>query len=64
MAKYYKIWQNKGITKDAKNIDDFIETFEEYTQILKKWKKKGVYLDPNSNIYDDHATFFTTNLQL
>ena len=63
MVKYFRIWQNKKITSGAKNIDDFIEIFENHTHILKKWKKEGVYLDPNSNIYDDHATFFTTNLQ-
>ncbi|MHA1647133.1 MAG: hypothetical protein ACTSVL_06145 [Promethearchaeota archaeon] len=61
MPKYNRIWKNKDITKEAQNIDDFIKIFENLTKILKKWKKEGVYLDPNSKINDDCATFYTTN---
>ena len=47
-TKYFRIWQNKYITRNAKNIDDFIEIFENFTQVLKKWKEEeGVYLDPD-----------------
>ena len=64
MTKYYRIWQNRYITANAKNIDDFIEKFESLTQVLKKWKEEGVYLDPDSNIEDDQAIFITTDMQI
>jgi len=57
MAKYCFMWKNKGITRDAKDINDFIEEFERRKQILIKWKKKDVYLDLNSNVQDDNAIF-------
>ncbi|MHA1725121.1 MAG: hypothetical protein ACTSXH_09825 [Promethearchaeota archaeon] len=63
MKKYFRLWQNKYITANTKNIDDFIEMFESLTQVLKKWKEEGVYLDPDSNIEDDQAIFITTDLQ-
>ena len=48
MKKYFRLWQNKYITRNAKNIDDFIEIFESYAKVLKKWKEEeGVYLDPD-----------------
>lgn len=64
MKKYFRLWQNKELTRNAKNIDDFIEIFESFTQVLKKWKEIGIYLDPESNIEDDQAIFYTTNLQI
>ena len=64
MTKYFRIWKNKYITQNAKNINDFIEIFESLILVLKKWKSEGkIYLDPDSNIEDDQAIFITTDMQ-
>lgn len=64
MEKNYRIWKYKWNTKEIKNIDGFIEIFENLTQILKNWKEEGIVLGPNSKIDDDCATFYTINPEM
>ena len=64
MAKNYRVWKYNWNTKKAKNIDDFIEIFENITQVLKNLKKEGMDLDPKSKIDDDCITFYTINPEI
>ena len=56
--KYVYEWQNKFITNRAKSIDDFIAIFNDLTERLKRWKKKGVEIDPDIIFSsDDYVRF-------
>lgn len=55
------IWRNKWIRAKAKDIDDFINTYEELAKSMKRWKSKGIILDPDiiGGVGDDYAQFCT-----
>lgn len=64
MEKYYSIWKYNWDTKKIKNVDDFIETFKNLTQILKNFKNMGIHLDPNIKIDDEGITLYTANPEI
>lgn len=55
------IWRNKWIRAKAKDIDDFINTYEELAKSMKRWKSKGIILYPDiiGGVGDDYAQFCT-----
>ena len=61
--KYISIWRNKWIISQAGSIDDFIKIYESLAEKMRKWKDKGIILDPDiiGAIGDDYAQFCTTD---
>jgi hypothetical protein len=59
--KYTTFWRNKWITAKAGNIDDFIKAYEDIAGMMRRWKDKGIILDPDiiGGVSDDYAQFCT-----
>ncbi len=59
--KYITTWRNKWITSNAGSIDDFITTYGQLAENMKRWKEEGIVLDPDiiGGIGDDYAQFCT-----
>jgi len=52
---YELIWRNKWLTSDAKTLGEMIDALRAAADELRAMQKKGVVLDENSPIADDHA---------
>ncbi len=57
--KYIYGLRNKWITSRAVTIDDFIKTYEQLADKMKRWKEDGIDLDPDGCAGDDYAQFCT-----
>ena len=60
--RYEYLWKNQNLTCNAKNIDDFIEVFEDCLVQLKEWKSEGITLDSDTAIEYDEAIFVTDDI--
>ena len=56
---YTTEWCLRGITKNAKTVEEMAETLDKTAKTLRKMKKKGVTLAPWSAMEDGHAVFVT-----
>jgi len=59
--KYEKLWRNKFLTKDAKNISDMIGALKSAVKTLEEMQTDGVVLLNKANTHDDYATLGTTD---
>ena len=62
--KYSYLHQNRWVTAHAQDIDDFIQAYEDLVEVFKEWKARGVVLNLESSIADDHAEFLTSDDEL
>jgi len=51
----------KWITADAQSIDDFINTYENLAEMMRRWKEKGIKIDSDIDVIlgDDYTWFCT-----
>ena len=59
--RYIKLWRNKFLTIDARNIDDMISTLKHAGETLAMMRDDGVTLDPEGGTSDDYAYLVTTD---
>ena len=61
--KYITTFRNKWITSSAGSIDDFIEVYEDLAGMMRRWKDKGIILDPDilGGVGEDYAQFCTND---
>ncbi len=64
MTYYSRKLQININAKNAKTIEECIRIYEERTNLLKKWKEKGIYLDTNKKNDESDVLFFTTDLMV
>ena len=59
--KYIMTFRNKWITSNAGSIDDFIKIYEDIAGLMRRWKEKGIILDPDilGAVGDDYAQYCT-----
>jgi hypothetical protein len=62
-VRYEHVHHNKFIVNEARTIDDFIEIFEQNLLLFKRWKEKGINLDPHG-IGSSYAIFYTYDEQV
>ena len=57
--EYELLWRNKWLTADAETIDDMIKLLRDAADELQKMKDRGVMLDDDGGVEDDHAHLVT-----
>ena len=56
--RYEHVHQIKFTAVGARTIDDLIHNFEDNLETFKRWKEKGIQLDPHG-VGSNYAIFFT-----
>lgn len=59
-VRYEHVHHFKFEATHARSIEDFIRMFEENLEVLKRWKEKGVKLDPHG-AGSSYAIFYTND---
>ncbi len=59
--RYLMLWRNKGLTSDARSINDMIATLQGAAAELAAMAADGVVLDPEGGTEDDYAHLVCTD---
>ena len=62
--RYVRLWRNKFLSLEAKNIDGMIETLQAAVLELQAMRADGVTLDPDSGTADDYVYLVTNNPEI
>jgi hypothetical protein len=62
--RYVRLWPNKLLTLEAKNIDDMLSTLQRAAAELQAMRDDGVTLDPGGGTADDYAYLVTTDPEI
>lgn len=60
-TRYVRLWRNKFLTLEAKNIDEMISILRASVAELEAMRADGVTLDPDGGTADDYANLVTTD---
>lgn len=59
-TRYMTLWRNKGLTAEAKTIDDMIALLKDAARTLEEMRREGVVLE-DGGAADDYAHLVTTD---
>lgn len=59
--RYVTTWRSKGLTADAKSIEDMIRMVRSAADLLEQMRQDGVVLAEGSGVGDEDAHFVTTD---
>jgi PHP family Zn ribbon phosphoesterase len=57
--RYVRLWRNKFLTLNAKNIDEMATILRDAAEELARMRADGVILDPDGGTDDDYALLVT-----
>ena len=60
MTTYSTIYRCKGLFFNCKTIEECITVLKQQLEMFEDWQKRGVKLDPDSDVDNDYASFTTT----